>query len=55
MRRRKELENKRIRVDDDLTWKERKMRWNIEEIAKEERGKKNNVCVKYGKIQIERK
>ncbi|EFN83458.1 vicilin-like seed storage protein At2g18540 [Harpegnathos saltator] len=52
MRRRKEIMEKGIKVEDDLTWKERKMRWNLKEIAREERGKGKNVWVKYGRIQI---
>ncbi|EFN89388.1 hypothetical protein EAI_16183 [Harpegnathos saltator] len=55
MRRRKEIKEKGIKVEDDLTWKERKMRWNLEEIEREERGKGRNVWVKYERIQIEGK
>lgn len=43
MRRRKDLEKKEIRVDNDATWKERKMRWNLEEIAKTERSERKIV------------
>lgn len=30
------LRGRKERVMDDLTWKERKMKWNLEQIAKEE-------------------
>ena len=52
---RRRLREKGIRIDDDLTWKERKMRWNLEDIARQERGDGKRVRVKYGKIQIEGK
>ncbi|TGZ50923.1 hypothetical protein DBV15_12006 [Temnothorax longispinosus] len=38
MTERRRLREKGIGIDDDLTWKERKMRWNIEDIARQERG-----------------
>lgn len=40
------------RVTDDWTWKERRMRWNLERIAREERNKGERVWVGYGKIRI---
>ncbi|EFN77435.1 hypothetical protein EAI_11094 [Harpegnathos saltator] len=55
MVRRRELREKGIRIDDDLTWKERKMRWRIENIAREERGTGTNVWVKYRRIRIDGK
>lgn len=55
MKRRREIKDKEIRIDDDLTWKERKMRWNLEEVARREREKGKRVRVSYGKIQIEGK
>lgn len=30
------LRGRKERVMDDLTWKERKMKWNLEQIAREE-------------------
>lgn len=33
MRKRKRMREKRIKIDD-LTWKERKMKWRLEDIAK---------------------
>lgn len=35
MRRKRELKDRRERIMDDLTWKERKMKWKLEEIARE--------------------
>ncbi|XP_029678864.1 translation machinery-associated protein 22-like [Formica exsecta] len=55
MKSRREVKDKEIRIDDDLTWKERKMRWNLEEVARRERKKGKRVRVSYGKIQIEGK
>jgi len=52
---RRRLREKGIRIDDDLTWKERKMRWNLEDIARQERGNDKRVRVGYGKMQIEGK
>lgn len=52
MRNRKEWKKEDIRIEDDLTWRQRKMRWRLEEIATEERKKEKKVWVKYGKIQI---
>ncbi|EFN78282.1 hypothetical protein EAI_06236 [Harpegnathos saltator] len=53
MMRRKEIREKGIKIDDELTWRERKMRWRLEEIAREERGRGKNVWVKYEKIRID--
>lgn len=55
MRERRRLKERRLRIDNDLTWKERKMRWNLEDIARRERGEGKRVWVNYGKIQIEGK
>lgn len=55
MRERRRLRERRLRIDNDLTWKERKMRWNLEDIARRERGEGKRVWVNYGKIQIEGK
>ncbi|EFN89266.1 hypothetical protein EAI_04509 [Harpegnathos saltator] len=55
MLRRRELREKGIRIDDDLTWRERKMRWKLEEIAREERERGKSIWGKYGKIQIDGK
>lgn len=34
------LKGRKERIEDDLTWKERKMKWKIEEIEKEENRKR---------------
>ncbi|KMQ87386.1 hypothetical protein RF55_13340 [Lasius niger] len=52
MEKKKGLKGKKIRIEDDLTWKERKIRWKIREIAKEERRKSGRVWIEYGKIRI---
>lgn len=47
------LKGRRERILEDLTWKERKMKWCIEEIAREEEKKGKRVWVEYGNIRIE--
>ncbi|KMQ88498.1 hypothetical protein RF55_12004 [Lasius niger] len=42
-----------IRIEDDLTWRERKMKWKLEDIARQEREKGKRVWTSYGKLQIE--
>lgn len=34
------LKGRKERIEDDLTWKERNMKWKIEEIEKEENRKR---------------
>lgn len=53
MRKRRDLTDKEVRIDDDLTWKERRIRWRLEDIARRERGKGKRVRVGYGKLLIE--
>lgn len=36
MKRKRELKGRRERIMDYLTWKERKMKWKLEEITREE-------------------
>jgi len=43
MEKKKELKGKKIRIEDNLTWGERRMKWRIGEIAEEERRKGNRV------------
>ncbi|KZC11441.1 hypothetical protein WN55_03030 [Dufourea novaeangliae] len=50
---RRKLEGRVERIEDDLTWKERKMQWELKRIASVERGRRKRVCVGYDKIQIE--
>jgi hypothetical protein len=52
MEKKKGLKGKKIRIEDDLTWEERKIRWKIREIAEEERRKGGRVWIGYGKIRI---
>lgn len=52
MESKKELRGRAIKIEDDLTWEERKMKWIIEEIAKEKRKKGNKVWTGYRKIRI---
>lgn len=52
MERKKGLRGRAIRIEDDLTWRERKMKWRIEEIAKEKRKKDNKVWTGYRKTRI---
>jgi len=55
MIRKRKVRERGIIIKDDLTWRERKMKWKLEEIARQERGKGKRVWVGYGKIQIEGK
>lgn len=48
----KKLKGSKIWIDEDLT-KERKTRWRLKEIAKEEREKRKNMWVERNKIRIE--
>ncbi|XP_076686107.1 uncharacterized protein LOC143378236 [Andrena cerasifolii] len=55
MRNKGKLKGRKERIGDDLTWKERKMQWQIRVVGEEEERKGNRVRVKYGKIEIEGK
>lgn len=44
------LKGRRERIGEDLTWRERKMKWNIEDIAREE---EREGRIRYGRIRIE--
>lgn len=46
------LKGRRERIGEDLTRRERKIRWKIEEIARDEERKRNKVWISYGKIKI---
>lgn len=54
MEKKRKLKGRKERIEDDLTWEERKMKWKVEEIA-EERRKGNRVWTGYGKIRINEK
>lgn len=47
------LRGRRERILEDWTWKKRRMRWRLEEIARVEEGKGRKVWVEYGKIKID--
>ncbi|EZA56067.1 hypothetical protein X777_03894 [Ooceraea biroi] len=53
MKKKKELKGTKVRVMEDWTWMERKMRWRLEEIAREEERKGKRVWIGYGRIRIE--
>ena len=55
MRQKGKLKGRKERIGDDLTWKERKMQWQLRAIGEEEERKGKRVRVKYGKIEIEGK
>lgn len=50
MKNKRKLRERNEKIQDDWTWKERSMQWNLEKIAWEERKKGNTAWVKYGKI-----
>lgn len=49
MREKRRLKERKLRIDD-LTWTESKMRWNLENIARRERGEGKRVQINYRKI-----
>lgn len=51
----KMLRGRKERIMEDWTWKERRMRWRLEEMAKEEEKKGRKVRISYGKIRIDEK
>lgn len=42
----------RERIMEDWTWKERRMRWRLEEIARKEESAGRKVRIGYGRIRI---
>lgn len=48
----KAFRGRKQRIVEDWAWQERKMRWNLERIAREEEGKGREVWIGYGKIRI---
>lgn len=52
MKRKRRLKGDKMRITDDLTWRERKIKWKLEEIARSEEGRGKKVWVRYGKIRI---
>lgn len=51
----KTLKGRKERIEDDRTWKERRMMWKLGQIAGKESSKGKRVIVRYGKIWIEGK
>ncbi|XP_036143369.1 golgin subfamily A member 6-like protein 7 [Monomorium pharaonis] len=50
--RKKTLKGREERILEDWTWKERRMRWRLEKIARVEEEKGNRVWLGYGRIRI---
>lgn len=48
----KKLKGRKEKITENLTWKERKMRWRLEQIAREEEKRDNRVWVGCGRIKI---
>ncbi|KMQ86812.1 hypothetical protein RF55_14089 [Lasius niger] len=55
MEKRKKLKGREERIEDDWTWKERKMMWNLVLIAKKREREGKRTWIKYGRIRIEGK
>jgi len=55
MERKSRLKGRKERILEDWTWKERRMRWKLEEIARREMAKGRKVGMGYGSIRIDEK
>jgi len=53
LEKRRNLRGRRERIVEDWTWKERRMRWKLEEIAIKEEEKGRQEWIGYGRIKIE--
>ncbi|KMQ90533.1 hypothetical protein RF55_9482 [Lasius niger] len=53
LRRRKGLKGKKIWIEEDLTWEERRLRWRLREIAREEVEKGRRAWVVQERIRID--
>lgn len=51
MERKGKLKGRRVKIEDDLTWGERKMKWRIEETAETERKKEIGCEWGMGKLE----
>lgn len=49
----KKLKGRKERITDDWTWRERRMRWKLEQIAGEEERRGGRVVMGYGRVRIE--
>lgn len=52
IRKKSMLRGRKERIGEDWTWKERKIKWKLEEIARKEEREGKQVWVGYGKIRI---
>lgn len=52
MRNKRKLKGRREKIMEDWTWKERRMRWKLEELAKNEERRGRRVWIGYGRIRI---
>lgn len=50
---RRKFTKERLSVEEDLTWKERRMKWKLGEIAREVKAKGRKVLMRYGRTNIE--
>lgn len=48
----KKWKGRKERITEDLTWKEEKIRWRLEQVTREEERRDNRVWVEYGRIRI---
>lgn len=53
MRKKRELKGRKEKIMEDLTWKERKIKWRLGEIARKERGEGKDVWISYGRMSID--
>lgn len=53
MIRKKLLKGRKKTILDDLTWKERKIKWELNQIARKKEGSGRRVWISYGKLRIE--
>jgi len=53
MAKKKNLKQRNERIAEDFTWRERRIRWNIGEIARKKMAEGKRIWVKEGKIRIE--
>ena len=55
MEKKKKLKGRMERIEDDLTWEERKIKWKLREIAREEGKKGKRVWIERNSLRIEGK
>lgn len=53
MEKKSKLRGRKEKIMEDWTWKESKMKWKLEEIARMEEGKGKIVWRGYGKLRID--